>query len=147
MCDFFLLVRRRPPRSTRTDTLFPDTMLFRSATFCAFRVELCSAPRTFRAGRDARMAALACEPVGLCHRKILAGPPRSGDRNGGWHPCADSRCPPLSPASPRERGSDGPSHRPAGRLEGSRRYGTEIGRGSCRGRGGTTGDILGVVVT
>src|SRR3546814_3132975 len=53
------------------------------ATFCALRVELCSAPRTFRAGSDARLAALACEPVGLCHRKILAGPPRSGDRNGG----------------------------------------------------------------
>src|SRR3546814_7014147 len=29
MC-FFFLMRRRPPRSTRTDTLFPYTMLFRS---------------------------------------------------------------------------------------------------------------------
>src|SRR3546814_10909374 len=37
---------------------------------------------------------------------------------------ADSRCPPLSPAAPRELGSDGRSHRPAGRFEGSRRYGT-----------------------
>src|SRR3546814_15592152 len=27
---FFFLIRRRPPRSTRTDTLFPDTTLFRS---------------------------------------------------------------------------------------------------------------------
>src|SRR3546814_11762018 len=27
---FFLLMIRRPPRSTRTDTLFPDTTLFRS---------------------------------------------------------------------------------------------------------------------
>src|SRR3546814_5571128 len=27
----FFLIRRRPPRSTRTDTLFPDTTLFRSA--------------------------------------------------------------------------------------------------------------------
>src|SRR3546814_13529314 len=27
---FFFLVRRRPPRSTRTDTLFPYTTLFRS---------------------------------------------------------------------------------------------------------------------
>src|SRR3546814_16223162 len=27
---FFFLMRRRPPRSTRTDTLFPDTTLFRS---------------------------------------------------------------------------------------------------------------------
>src|SRR3546814_13683922 len=30
---FFFLMRRRPPRSTRTDTLFPYTTLFRSA-FC-----------------------------------------------------------------------------------------------------------------
>src|SRR3546814_3223170 len=28
---FFFLMIRRPPRSTRTDTLFPDTTLFRSA--------------------------------------------------------------------------------------------------------------------
>src|SRR3546814_6733640 len=29
-CCFFFLMIRRPPRSTRTDTLFPDTTLFRS---------------------------------------------------------------------------------------------------------------------
>src|SRR3546814_17182985 len=29
-CLFFVLMRRRPPRSTRTDTLFPYTTLFRS---------------------------------------------------------------------------------------------------------------------
>src|SRR3546814_12821366 len=28
--SFFFLMIRRPPRSTRTDTLFPDTTLFRS---------------------------------------------------------------------------------------------------------------------
>src|SRR3546814_5459708 len=31
MCFFFLMLRR-PPRSTRTDTLFPYTTLFRSST-------------------------------------------------------------------------------------------------------------------
>src|SRR3546814_5725376 len=31
MCVFFFLMIRRPPRSTRTDTLFPYTTLFRSA--------------------------------------------------------------------------------------------------------------------
>src|SRR3546814_7488708 len=31
MCFFFLMIRR-PPRSTRTDTLFPYTTLFRSDT-------------------------------------------------------------------------------------------------------------------
>src|SRR3546814_17777193 len=29
-CGVFFLMIRRPPRSTRTDTLFPDTTLFRS---------------------------------------------------------------------------------------------------------------------
>src|SRR3546814_13255692 len=35
-CDisfFFFLMLRRPPRSTRTDTLFPYTTLFRSFTY------------------------------------------------------------------------------------------------------------------
>src|SRR3546814_11873217 len=31
MCFFFFLMLRPPPRSTRTDTLFPYTTLFRSA--------------------------------------------------------------------------------------------------------------------
>src|SRR3546814_14574991 len=31
---FFFLMIRRPPRSTRTDTLFPYTTLFRSAPQC-----------------------------------------------------------------------------------------------------------------
>src|SRR3546814_13600713 len=30
ICMFFFLMIRRPPRSTRTDTLFPYTTLFRS---------------------------------------------------------------------------------------------------------------------
>src|SRR3546814_15269160 len=30
VCAFFLLMKRRPPSSTRTDTLFPYTTLFRS---------------------------------------------------------------------------------------------------------------------
>src|SRR3546814_10265639 len=34
-CFFFFLMLRRPPRSTRTDTLFPYTTLFRSPA-CAF---------------------------------------------------------------------------------------------------------------
>src|SRR3546814_3684577 len=35
MCVFFFLMIRRPPRSTRTDTLFPYTTLFRSARLFA----------------------------------------------------------------------------------------------------------------
>src|SRR3546814_2600186 len=33
---FFFLMIRRPPRSTRTDTLFPYTTLFRSSHSCHF---------------------------------------------------------------------------------------------------------------
>src|SRR3546814_15481744 len=32
--DFFFVMIRRPPRSTRTDTLFPYTTLFRSCREC-----------------------------------------------------------------------------------------------------------------
>src|SRR3546814_1944964 len=35
---FFLLMIRRPPRSTRTDTLFPFTTLFRSPPRCSAEV-------------------------------------------------------------------------------------------------------------
>src|SRR3546814_2552648 len=37
MCCIFFLMIRRPPRSTRTDTLFPYTALFRSAAEAAAR--------------------------------------------------------------------------------------------------------------
>src|SRR3546814_17295622 len=36
MCCFFLMIRR-PPRSTRTDTLFPYTTLFRSSFVKKYR--------------------------------------------------------------------------------------------------------------
>src|SRR3546814_11692447 len=40
---FFFLMIRRPPRSTRTDTLFPYTTLFRSsAPACRRRPRVCS---------------------------------------------------------------------------------------------------------
>src|SRR3546814_12449178 len=35
LCLFFFLMIRRPPRSTRTDTLFPYTTLFRSPAVLA----------------------------------------------------------------------------------------------------------------
>src|SRR3546814_13329427 len=40
---------RRPPRSTRTDTLFPHTTLFRSATGSRRCTRRCSAPHRGRA--------------------------------------------------------------------------------------------------
>src|SRR3546814_16725818 len=46
MCFLFLfLMIRRPPRSTRTDTLFPDTTLFRSCrTRALWGVQPCGSP-------------------------------------------------------------------------------------------------------
>src|SRR3546814_12306026 len=41
MCVLFFLMRRRTPRSTRTDTLFPYTTLFRS------RVDIAGGPITY----------------------------------------------------------------------------------------------------
>src|SRR3546814_20669796 len=45
---FFFLMIRRPPRSTRTDTLFPYTTLFRSRPDCGARL-----------GRESRRSAPA----------------------------------------------------------------------------------------
>src|SRR3546814_1736778 len=58
---FFLMIRR-PPRSTRTDTLFPDTTLFRSA---ADRARIDEDERAFAIGIDALFGPLdhAVRPV------------------------------------------------------------------------------------
>src|SRR3546814_1014845 len=82
---FFFLMIRRPPRSTRTDTLFPYTTLFRSqrprcrqADTNARPVSLgadrrhrrdCPAPRTkLRATRDGRSGARAAGDNGCSPR-------------------------------------------------------------------------------
>src|SRR3546814_18517270 len=68
---FFLLIIRRPPRATRTDTLFPYTTLFRSlskdttdAAYLGGRQSRCLRPHT---------------------RTCLCGPVR-GRRSGGAYP-------------------------------------------------------------
>src|SRR3546814_8827633 len=67
---------RRPPRSTRTDTLFPDTTLFRSVsarTAGAIRIQGTAAitaiavenqRQTFRAGQTEKAAPIADRKVG-----------------------------------------------------------------------------------
>src|SRR3546814_20272663 len=40
LCCFFFLMIRRPPRSTRTDTLFPYTTLFRSLVSAAHKAKV-----------------------------------------------------------------------------------------------------------
>src|SRR3546814_8978031 len=58
---FFFLILRRPPRSTRTDTLFPYTTLFRSSQ---------------GHGHDRR--GHRSSPEHLCRRRQAAGPGRGG---------------------------------------------------------------------
>src|SRR3546814_20537860 len=70
---FCFLMIRRPPRSTRTDTLFPYTTLFRSKNRLARQDQ-----RRRRAGgadRDGRSALL---PAGLFRRRLGRGAARSG---------------------------------------------------------------------
>src|SRR3546814_11652140 len=64
--DFFCLIIQRPPRSTRTDTLFPYTTLFRSAVTvtadpgaCAFQFDPVGNNKFERTGCDIAKAALA----------------------------------------------------------------------------------------
>src|SRR3546814_19104960 len=57
ICVFFFLMIRRPPRSTRTDTLFPYTTLFRSDILAFERWALKdSAGREYFDGREASRA-------------------------------------------------------------------------------------------
>src|SRR3546814_12335389 len=63
---FFFLMIRRPPRSTRTDTLFPYTTLFRSA-FLSERFRRCDVPR--KAGSKP----LGAGPAATCLRAMYQG--------------------------------------------------------------------------
>src|SRR3546814_6897807 len=78
----FLLMIRRPPRSTRTDTLFPDTTLFRS--YPVDRIEAAIGRGTERAGTgesgrlaDDSAAAVVCGRAGD-HRRALLGAAAQG---------------------------------------------------------------------
>src|SRR3546814_5404496 len=72
---------RRPPRSTRTDTLFPYTTLFRSLTFNnvrAFRIHSAS-PRDHRSARPFRCADRAWRRW----RRLDTTPAGHADSEGG----------------------------------------------------------------
>src|SRR3546814_14471901 len=66
--SFFFLMIRRPPRSTRTDPLFPYTTLFRSA------------PRRSASGGS---GAVVRSGAGSRHRRFPGEPPRLGDADPG----------------------------------------------------------------
>src|SRR3546814_1134832 len=79
---FFLMIRR-PPRSTRTDTLFPYTTLFRSqGSLCEGpRLETLSGKR--RAARMARRARRGAGHGRPCDLHRTPSRPRTGRRAGG----------------------------------------------------------------
>src|SRR3546814_5754230 len=71
---------RRPPRSTRTDTLFPYTTLFRSAAFaCRHREEPASGERSLSGGVQAQIreaGKMQSQPrFGHDYQHIVAGFP------------------------------------------------------------------------
>src|SRR3546814_7803926 len=74
MCVFFLMIRR-PPRSTRTDTLFPYTTLFRSLADDLAVV----------AGGQHQHAGAVADRVGAHADR----PARTGDRVAGGHRVLD----------------------------------------------------------
>src|SRR3546814_18543310 len=73
-CFFFFLMIRRPPRSTRTDTLFPYTTLFRSVASRLLCLLQCHHGAVGRPGGDLR------------HRR-----PLGGGRHGPQRPAAVGR--------------------------------------------------------
>src|SRR3546814_19110930 len=60
---FFCLMIRRPPRSTRTDTLFPYTTLFRSADMARLRDLLAGAKRPLMVLGGAGWSAETCADI------------------------------------------------------------------------------------
>src|SRR3546814_11653185 len=68
-CFFFFLMIRRPPRSTRTDTLFPYTTLFRS---CRSLTRSARSPAWLRESADG----LPSNPV-RPHQCVVAADARS----------------------------------------------------------------------
>src|SRR3546814_658740 len=72
--SFFFLMMRRPPRSTRTDTLFPYTTLFRSNTARGAVVDVDALYEALKAGRPAAAAldVLPVEPADKAHPLVRA---------------------------------------------------------------------------
>src|SRR3546814_4760016 len=77
---FFLMIRR-PPRSTRTDTLFPYTTLFRSGGAAG------KLPR--QSGRKEERRNAGAQDGGvvrrLCQRRVRHGAPRRGHHRSEEH--------------------------------------------------------------
>src|SRR3546814_15800690 len=129
---FFFLMIRRPPRSTRTDTLFPYTTLFRSVDPGGgpppvVRPGVGASPRGGEAARQA--AAIAVPPVGGTQaRVIVAGRVTAIDGKARRTPGRCNRRPPGSPAVAQPRPAAGAAPRRRARAR------WQIGRASWRER-------------
>src|SRR3546814_20597472 len=104
---FFLMIRR-PPRSTRTDTLFPYTTLFRS-------------PSGHNGGAPAR------DEPRHAGRLLRAGKRACRRRRGGGGPAAGGSTCTARAAGQSRQGANAFALEPA--------EGWQIGRASCRERG------------
>src|SRR3546814_16724396 len=68
---FFFLMIRRPPRSTRTDTLFPYTTLFRSVLAALDQPDAHRVHQDVVAGVVARHRLRQRDPRRPCHRREI----------------------------------------------------------------------------
>src|SRR3546814_10340333 len=99
----------RPPRSTRTDTLFPYTTLFRSHRISRYGRD--AADRQFRV--DARTADLDCGHLGGYSRPHAGTLRREGGDSGLHHPRMEGRPVAREMAGGRAARVARPSQRPA----------------------------------
>src|SRR3546814_5562978 len=83
MCCLFFLMIRRPPRSPRTDTLFPYTTLFRSPPRLRLRTDDGRAGPPGRPPRECRgKGEGACRPMGRRQAEPRGDRPRYGSAGG-----------------------------------------------------------------
>src|SRR3546814_12107884 len=88
VCLFFFLMIRRPPRSTRTDTLFPYTTLFRSCRPASLAWQFARLQGT---AADGGHIQLVCTPLyhtsalSLSVKSLMAGEDRKSTRLNSGH--------------------------------------------------------------
>src|SRR3546814_15699444 len=144
ICFFFFLIRR-PPRSTRTDTLFPYTTLFRSASRYPARSGG-SAVRRKRRGDRSRWRP-SPNPFVLSlskHRSFLSAVQEKDSPSTSSGQTEILEAPLVTArASRRRRREYGPAHSPPpltrGKQRRSRDPSDQNGRASWRDRGGKSG--------
>src|SRR3546814_13003392 len=118
---------RRPPRSTRTDTLFPYTALFRSAACSAAAgIQAAAAPASFAPRWSSQGRKRLVTAVTAGGAPVRSDGPPAGIAAGGRQAIASSR-----------RGGPGlPAVLPAAGDETQHTRGHEYGSASCRARVG-----------